>query len=821
MDQYTAALAEPENEQVPKPANTPAEGNRYGGRGRLLELAQTNPAQVAKEITTEFERQDPACERRKVFWDVNTLQYRGIRGARAIPVAQQDRQWPDHWRLHVPLGSLETQPVLDRTANIVERVTAHLLADPPVPEPEPPTDTIEDRDAAEMTKRILIAESGTSGVNYLSKFRRAHQKAAITGSSFLYVWTDPTGGGQQPKRVQALPTATTLDDATIDPETGQEAPPEFLTERFMGPEGMLVDDERQAEKQWIPKLKMDVLNAHAVRFLPETAAGIEDADGALILYVRTLGELKDRFPAVREMSDEQMMKLVGWRPKALKWVLPWFARMGYSTEPVLTKDGKVDDSTLVACLARYQVVSIANPKGSYFTVAGGEFLLYSGEWMVTVEQDDGMVREEPRDIPLAQVRQLDDTDTDDPYGIGLVKKVGPADEVNGTIILAWLDYLDRVSRPNTWVPMGSTVEAEDLQNRLGLPLFYNAQHGVPVFEQMRPFDVSAKEFFDRSQDYQNDASTLQETGQGLENSNAESGRSKALIINQVAQNMSTLRQNLADGIERAWRIMTQEVRANWDIPTLLKYTSEDGGYAVKEWSKADLRSTRDIKIAIGSFTQYTPQQKAQLAQFYASLGAIDDPDEMKRVLSAAVHPHMGLVDDPVVQRVRSQMSEWKDGPTPEFEMQYQQFKMAEQAATEAAAQRGMQEEVPRMLEMRGVQMPTGPFIRIPTDVEPKVAQKRHRELSRFAQTKAVNRYGPEWAEILHAECEMMRQAAIPVAPWLMTSQEQMFQQQMMGSPPKGDDPTQPPDTPTTNVGEIVGEANRDAQAEVAARVPQS
>lgn len=782
-----------------KPASTTQpDGNRYDELGRWLKLAQENPEQCVKEIVAEWDRQNPAfSRRRRPRWDCNLLWYRGYRGVRAYPESQDT----SNLRLYVPYGCFDVQPVMDRTAELSERITAHLLSDAPVPEPEPADDTDEARDAAEFAKRVLDVVTGESGCNYLAKVRRAHTKASIYGSGFLLFWTDPHGAGLQPKRIKAHPSAMTLDQATIDPTTGQEIQDEsLLQDRFVAksPEGyegppLLTDNEAEAETQWRPALRCDVLTGKSVRFMPEDCTGIDDATGVLVLRATTLGKLKDMNPALRDAPPDRLQKIIDWRPEALKWSLPAFLRDTLTTLPA-NADGTPHDDSVCCTLSVYLKQNYTYQKGAYICTAGGCEVVHAGTWMMQVDDQNGGAKEEPLDLPLSQIRQFDDVVGDDPYGYGLVEKVGPLDEVMGTITLGWLEQIDRFLRPFTWAPLGSPVQPEAMAVRTGEVLFYDAGAGVPVQEVIPAFDPAAVEFFDRAKEQQNDVSTMTDTAQGTEDTSSVSGIAKQVVVQQSQQNAASIRQNLGDGIQRGWRLILQQIRAFWTVPQQLQFTTEDGAYKVKSWTRADLGSTKDVKIAIGSFTQQTPQGKINQLGMMLQMGqAIGQPiveaDDVKRVASSAVNPVVGIQQSPVTERIRRQIREFKDGPQTGWVEQAQQVAQQNQMVGQqfqAAQQQAMAQGVdpatippPQLLPP-----PPNPFDRVPSDLEQRVAMIRHGELLRLTQSLAMKRWPPEWQNVALAEYEAMRHAA-GIATIAEQQQAAMQQQQAQAQQEEG------------------------------------
>lgn len=838
----------------PKPT-PPDDAENYVGLGRLLDMAQEDPDKCAKELVKDFERQDPAMVRRKVFWDMYQLMNWGVRGVRVNYPVRQDL---NQVRLYVPLGAMEHRSPMDRCDMLCERVTAHLLADPPMPSPEAANESDDARDAAEFSKKVLLAEAGEGGSNYQAKFRRAHKKAAIYGSTFIHVWCDSTGGGKQD------PAALSSAPATIGSAASSAGVPSGESQSYSEStdlSGEQADPDGDAPQDaapvtgWNPKLCLDVLDGRNVRFIPEQVDGIGDSQcrGAQILKIRTMGQLRDEFPELRKngpdgkanpdyIGDEKVIAMANWRNVAMLWCMPWYLKMGYETSPVMDDDGVPSNASLVGCLMVYYKTSPEYPKGAYLYSAGDAYLLHAAPWVAEIQGADGVTREETLDIPLAQIRQFDDTDGDDPYGFGLVRKIGPADEVRGSIVMAKLDHIDRYSRPNTFLPMGSIIQPEALQQHTGEPIYFNPT-GVPVVEEVPAFDATSLEFFQEADGFQDSVSGLGETAQALEVPTVTSGVQQQGIVSQSTLNLALQKQNLADAIERTWRLMLQQIRAWYTVPQLLKYTSEDGDYTQRAWSSADLGDTKDVKIAIGSFTQQTPDAKIQTAISYSQIRNADgspallqDPDEFQRIIADGLNPQLGMSDNPAVQRVRGQIAMFKRGPSPQWLGQFQQFQAAQQHAQQQASAEAQQaaavqaqkaaqaaamqpppaapvpgvipinvpttagappstpqrpsapppqpdpkqiaQRAQQLVQQSGASAPASIFVRMPSDLIPTAATFRHRELYRLTQSKALAKFPEPWQQMALAEYEAMRQAA-----GIMTISEQQqlgIAQQQMG-----------------------------------------
>lgn len=641
----------------PSTETAAAQPAKFAGLGPLLE--EEDPKSVVDAIVDEIRAQAPARKRRRAEWECNKLWLQGIRGARVRRLSE-DR---NDVALVVPLGSYDLPPVMDRVDELVDKTISRLYTDPPIPDAEPASDSDGDRDSAEFTTRLLTIEGAESGFNNVALQRRSQKKASVHGSGFIYFGIDPMGNGWRPTEIRALPTAVAEQDAAIDPESGAHLTDtdERLTTRYVMEDGKLTDDPSQARPQWLPKLAPEVLTGENVILLPETSSGINDACGVIILRYTTIGQLKAAFPeTVGAAEDETLRKLVDWSPEDAKYVRPGFLNARDLGGGNTTPDGAVKDSALACTASLYYKSHGQYLKGAYIVAAGGDMVLHKQTWSGMVETEPGALSEECLELPVIQSRQLNGDVDDDHMGRGIVGKLGPADEVRGNIVLAWEEYLDQFLHRNVYLPLGSIIQPGEITRRDGTPILFNPQ-GKPELEDVPPFPADAKEFFDRATDAQNSAIGLEETAQGTESPNSQSGVAKQIVVQEAHVNLSMIRGNAADAQERTWRIVTQLYRVFYTIPQKLKIKGDDGAYIEREWSRADLGSTRDIRIARGSFTQMSHEQKqATLDARYAA--KLIDPEEYDRLSAVNIQATVGYQDNPHRMRVRRQLSRFRDGP---------------------------------------------------------------------------------------------------------------------------------------------------------------
>lgn len=738
-------------------ANTPT----LQGRGPLLE--ETDEKKIAETITKWLRDQSKARRRRRVIvkWIKDTL--KGVRGLQIRPTNEDITEL----ELYRAPGMLGLSTVMKRARQLIERVVAHLLSDEPSPEAEPEDDSDMAREAAEVTTRILTIEGAESGFNLGGLLRRALRKASYHGSGFLYTCVDPTGGGWRPMQIEALPTAQTVQDATIDPVT--QAPvgtgDPRLKLRYVRPDQTLTDKPSEADRQWMPKQHVDVLTPEHVALLPESSSSISTALGAIVIRFPTVSEARGKFPKFAELPDEDIKPLLSWRPEEARNAGP-FDSNAEKLRIASSGDGdKVDDTARLCTLSLYFKSHSAYPTGAYIVVCGDR-VLHKQPWSGMVEDGENVV-EECLDIPLAQIRQLDDDEDDDPMGRGIAYELCEIDEQRAYILDAWNDHLDRITHPYTFVPLGSTITPAQLQLRSGEPLYYNPQ-GQPSMEKVDPFPPDAKEYFDRTTEAGNDAAGgLAETAQGTEVSSVTSGAQAAVVVQQAAQNMASIKHNVADGVERFWRIVIQQFRVFYTVPMQAKYLGDDQSWKTTEWSRADFGSTRTVRIKQGTFTQLTAEQKEAKADKQLQTGVID-ADQYRDVVASGIRPTLGLQENPHRVRVRQQMSQWDKGPPENWAPPAPPMMMGP-----------MGQQMPAVDPMTGQPVPAppdpvNPFAdRRQVDLDRAVAAIRYQELAKHQSQQRYIRQPAPWRAYFDAA---LNEARLACGAYTLAEQQQMQQQ---------------------------------------------
>jgi hypothetical protein len=196
----------------------------------------------------------------------------------------------------------------------------------------------------------------------------------------------------------AHPDAETADDALTDPTTGGEAAEESLTERYQRPDGYLTDDPSDADWQWMPSPKIRRLSPLQLDLLPSTATGIADADGVVLAYLTSLGDLQTAFPdTLEKLTPDQLEKLCTYRPSKMEDILPPFTKepehQKYKSGP---KDGQYMPSQMVIAHVCYYRSCAEYPLGAYALIGGDSLVLHRQKWTAMMPQPRGVDGKERR-----------------------------------------------------------------------------------------------------------------------------------------------------------------------------------------------------------------------------------------------------------------------------------------------------------------------------------------------------------------------------------------------------------------------------------------
>jgi hypothetical protein len=684
-------------------------------------------------------------------------------------------------RVAQPLGTSLIPPIPNTCDSKIRSNIAIFLADPPRPECEPWDDTPQARNAAQYATRVLTLDSGEAGLNTDAVFAGAVDVAATFASAFTYVSTDPKGAGLQPMSVQCHPDATRVEEAELGPPG---APSKAKVSRYVRPDGTLSKSSKGAKKEWAPKVVLRTMNGNHLRFLPRNVSGIDDANGIIFAVWDTLGSLKSKYERVRAMNDDEIGHLVNWKVDEWKRLMP----DGMEAEALSDRynDQRTpDDDALVLTLHVYYKSHSQYPYGAYCCFGGGKFRLYKRTWTAATPTSNGGEQDEMMDLPIAQARWYADAQGGNPYGKAPAAKLGPMDEIIAAQYAALQEFTFRFSKPRPYLPMGTTIQPEDLAD-YDKPLFI-PPGGQPYFPPIPNFPQEAMNLVDRMLQAMDEELSTPDAARGIAAGSVRSAEQQKTIIEQGLAGTSVVRASFEDYYERLHRLILQQRRAFFTTPQLMRFQDDGGAFQVNEFRAVDLGATREVRVRRGTFTLMAPTAKAGLIGEKLQGGMIT-PQEAMRLDRENMAPLIGIQENPHVQRVKRQLSLWRQGPTEEQKAQGQQYQQAlPQMQAQLQEQMGQYQQQAQMAQQQGQPPPPPPelppdplaqaagqiFAPVPVDADPAVAMVRYQELGMASADAELGGYPEPWVQALYQAAEGARQAAGIVT---IAEQQQQAQQ---------------------------------------------
>ncbi|BAH38867.1 MAG TPA: hypothetical protein DGD08_08550 [Gemmatimonas aurantiaca] len=699
---------------------------------------------AAKRLSALWDALEDPMRQRVPKWERNRLSRRGIRGVRVLGAASARDDSDGVW---VPPGATDQPPVPNNVDQLTRRIVDTITSDEPKIEAVSPSPDDLDIEAAEQATRILEHEDAAAASNLRKLVQKALNRAGTYSSSFSFQYVDQYGL-LEPIEVLAHPLATDPENPLVDPQTGMPAAGPFETRYVVvGADGQkqLSASRKGAELGWKPLIREDLLNPHCVRLWPATAEGIDTAEGVFVGRVTTLGAIKASFPDVAELDADELRKLCAWRPATGKkyWAPIALAEAADKSALAMQDRSKGSeqappDETIVYFRCLYLRSSRKYPMGAYFCLGANTQLVGRGKWSATVGDGEDE-REEPLDLPVAQCRFFEDPADQDPYGLSPVEWLAPMDEAVATQTIAWLEYLYRFNHPNTFLPLGSVIQPGQLNIRDGTPIRYNAAAGKLEYESIPTFPSESTALIDKYEAWMRTLSGLENAARGVADPSVKSGIHAERIIEQALVALTQVVSNVQDFLLRRGRIRLQLIATHYTAPRLLRINGDGGLPQVRAFQGADLRTIRDVRLQRNSMTMLTRSAKVSMLRDELTLGMqANDPSAYLRYRTQAASLTDAIAtqdDDPHMQRVQRQVTEWRRGPK------------------EGAD-------------------PNTIWAVLPVDDDPTVAPMRAYRLGRAIASDRFTKFPPDWNQPLVAAYQAARQAA-----GMMNAAEQAQSQQ--------------------------------------------
>ncbi len=473
------------------------------------------------------------------------------------------------------------------------------------------------------------------------------------------------------------------------------------------------------------------------------------------------------------MDSTELMGLAQWTPSQAEFCVP-FAFKGNgqgASGPSVDEVGSLSPLLqrrmwsyrfYVACCPEY-------PEGYWLDISGtaGGTILDEKDLSYTVTLPKDGQTTQCLDIPVVQIRPMQDVANGNPKGWPFISRFAGASEMEQVLYGAYMDFCDNMLHPHVYIRSTASVDDDDWFDRTR-PIILHPSDQEPTYEHFPslPPIMPILEDLNQRQDV---ISGLTATAQGLDSSNSISGVAKNAVVRQAQISMSGFQQNLHAGMTRGWRIKCQLVQKDFSVPQLMQYTGSEGSDEPQWWTGENFAGVDRVGIQPGTGTMMTPESKAQYVAFLQQQQWLA-PDAAAEVALPGIRSDLGLPEDPFVAGIERSIDAWLLGPSEEWLQQSQQqaqerqaFQQQAQVASQQAAAVG---QMPPVMQPPMLAPLPSPFVPKPNDAEPAKAMVVMKRLSKLFEQPEFANFPPEWqalpAQVYQAAAQALQPP--PVLP---------------------------------------------------------
>lgn len=713
----------------------------------------------------------------------------------------------DRYEQTLPYGQapIRIQAVPNKAWDLINKTTTALLQDFPQAEALPSGSSEEAQNAAEMANRFLRESSGAEGTNDAILFHDRVERSLTSASSYIEVWTSPTGGGYIPLQIQAHPQATEVANPLVGPDGNPTTDYVLRYVTATDPQGLrqFTDDPSQAAPEWQPAIRTSAWQRENLRVFPESQV-IDKAEKVIIVGYCTVSEAKLRWPTIAKMAPQDIDALCDWTPVRYLALLPPFQRARWHLTDGNKAKGGSSDERILFYYHIYCKATPDYPKGADVTVSGAGGGALIGRSLlalpIQVKSPSGTGdKTEIRcmEIPVVQMTPRGDPDERDPSGRAYIELFSGAAENNATLAQGFSQALDIILHVEKYSPVTSPVDGDQIQNsrRTGDAIPIMSSTDKVIYGETPPIPQDFFRFYDLADEAINSIASSERAASGADNSKERSGKALQIAVGQNNIGLSGMNAAVNNAYSRFCRIKIEQCMAHFSTTQQLGYVGEDGAYKQADWTGMDFALVGKIAIKTGTGTLMAPDTKVQyLGNLVASqlLGR----DEAADAARPSFSERLGLPPDPQEQRVMRQIDAWLNGPPQGWLQHYQAYQQAKALADQQNAiaqaqfqQAHVQDQVdagnaqaqgiarpqqilqpPQPVQptdpMTGQPMapPWTPFAPLPWDDEPQIASMRQRRLVRLGALVEFTRQPVEWQQTVVEAYTVARNAVAAVQP---------------------------------------------------------
>lgn len=728
----------------------------FTGKGPLLEA---DDQKAFTEIDRLWRRQDGLAASRMAQDTHWTAIKGGYQFSSLYKVPNQDV-----YQQQFPPGPLQRAAVPNKQADLCRKLVETLMVDAAKPDPQPETDDEAAQAGAELAREFLEQDGTEAGTDDVRTFHHQIDAATTKASTFLHLWVDPVGGGSVPKQIKAHPEA--LDPANpldaTDPMTGLPVPTTDYVLRYVTPAdemgaAQFADNPSEAERVWLPRIRVDKMDRRHVRLYPDTA-DLHRARKVVIAYYTSVGEAKQRWPeTVGAMDDAEIAALCDWQPPKGTVLLPHILRSRMKKEQGSAESEKsVSDERTLFYYCLYHVPTPEYPEGAciYVNGANGGTGLFKDTLSAEVEVPDGEVQDRTvmdlklMDVPLVQIMLVQDPDDGDPMGKAVMAWIGGAGEASATIATSMLEAIDKILHPARFATATSPLTEDDIEESRGTGKFATilSREDAPIYEEPPEVPSNALNLVEWNHGQMDSAIGLNKPAQGRDDSSEVSGVARRIAVNQALVAVSGMQHNVNVAWERFWRLKLQLAMKHYTVPQMLRYVGIDGASKQEWFNGNNFARVGQVTVRSGTGTLLPPAEKVNYALQLQDVGYVD-ADEAADIARPAFSKQLGVPENPHLQRIERQVGSWLEGPPEGWEEQAAQYQQAVLMHS--------QEAQALMLADPNAQIPPpppppwSPFADVlPCDSEPGIAAIRKRRLANLMAQVAFTAQPMPWRQVV-------------------------------------------------------------------------
>lgn len=632
----------------------------------------------------------------------------------------------DRYVQSLPYGSagITIQAVPNKAWDLVNKTTEALLVDFPQAECEPGDDSEEAEAACDLANRFLAQDASEQGTSDAALFWDRTQRGMTCASSYIEVWSDPTGGGYVPLQIPAHPHAASPMQPLLGPDGMPTVSPILRYVTSVGPDGQAIEesqfttDPTQAAPQWQPKLRAAKWQREHIRCYPETAT-VETAEKVIILGYCTIGEGKRRWPTIAAMQADELSKLCDWTPPRYLALLPLFQRgrwqltdgqnkqkQGASDERIFfyyhvfakaSPDHKkgadvvctgalnklVIDRRTLSVEVEVPVKPDETPQQTGNPLADPSAANLTAPQQTTAEPSAPGTQKETRcmEIPVIQITPRQDPDDQDPTGRAYIEMIAGAVENNAHLAMSASEVIDKNLHLELYIGATSPVTGQQREDSRatgdGIPII--RPEDKPTYGQVIPFENAFFKFFEDSDQAINSIGSADRAAKGQDNADEKSGKAIQLATANNNVSLGGMNHAINNAYTRFCRIKLERMMAEFTNAQQINYVGDDGIFQQQDFVGLDFALVGKVTIKAGTGGLVPPDAKVQNLAGLAQAQLLS-PDEARDAARPAFSRKLGLPPSPHEQRIERQITAFKKGvPSPDWIAKWQAYQQQKQA----------------------------------------------------------------------------------------------------------------------------------------------